>query len=29
MIVRTWSGRVPLAHTDGFRTRLLATGVSE
>lgn len=29
MIVRTWSGRVPLAHADGFRAHLLATRVAD
>ncbi len=29
MIVRTWSGRVPLTHGDGFHAHLLATGVAD
>lgn len=29
MIVRTWSGRVPLAHADLFHAHLLATGVAD
>jgi hypothetical protein len=29
MIVRTWSGRVPLAQAGGFHAHLLATGVAE
>jgi len=29
MIVRTWSGRVPVAHAEGFHAHLLATGVAD
>jgi len=29
MIVRTWSGRVPALHRDGFYAHLLATGVAD
>lgn len=28
-VARTWSGRVPDRHADGFRKHLLATGVAE
>lgn len=29
MIARTWNGRVPAHHADGFEQHLLATGVAE
>ena len=29
MMVRAWSGRVPLAHAEGFHAHLLATGVAD
>lgn len=29
MIVRTWSGRVPLGHADLFHAHLLATGIAD
>jgi len=29
MIVRTWSGRVPLAHAEGFHAHLSRTGVAD
>lgn len=29
MIARTWNGRVPTRHADGFGQHLLATGVAE
>ncbi|SDZ33944.1 hypothetical protein SAMN05421504_11310 [Amycolatopsis xylanica] len=29
MIARTWNGRVPAHHADGFERHLLATGVAE
>ncbi|MEV1173605.1 antibiotic biosynthesis monooxygenase [Nonomuraea sp. NPDC049784] len=29
MIARTWNGRVPAQHADGFERHLLATGVAE
>jgi quinol monooxygenase YgiN len=29
VIVRTWSGRVPIYHADAFRRHLAATGVAD
>jgi hypothetical protein len=29
VIARSWGGRVPLAHADGFHRHLLATGVAD
>ena len=29
MIVRSWSGRVPVAHAGEFRRHLLATGIAD